>query len=178
MLMSFPIKSLEPSKMKILLCIFLLLSFLISAKRVDNYSLVRLRFTSAQKLDQFNQLFGDADIWSNDGETVLGHNIDVMLSPEQHKKLVTVFLKDTTGVAEFQVLHKNVQQLLDQEKQEIEKIHQETQLKMATFKTQAEKEKLYFNEYFKSYHKYEEMALFVKVTNSILVQLMTGSCRI
>lgn len=148
--------------MKTILCFLLLIAFF-TAQRLDNYSLVRLRITDPQKLEQFSQLFGNADIWSNDGAIALGLDMDVMLSPQQYKQLVSIFLKDTTGVAEFRVLHKNVQEMLDQEKKVIKRIQAETLQKMTKVKSQAERDDVFLNEYFKNYHKWEEMHYFLKV---------------
>jgi hypothetical protein len=131
-------------KIFILLCCFLALC--LSKQVYENYKVVTVEITSEIQKQLVEKLFKDSiDIWSNEGVLIVGKN-DIFVSPQEMKMMDKIFPKKTIKI-------ENVQELINQEEATLKS------MKPFTSETPTE-------EFFKKYHRYNEIVTFLKKIQS------------
>jgi len=149
--------------MKKLLIFALLILFATCLKqRYDSYSLCKVRIPTKKYLDVFSALFSNEplDVWSYDGNLVVGMDMDILFSPKQLEKL----MENKFLLSDFSIIHKDIQVLIDAEEKEIKKRSEVINDLLMLFKTQEDKNKFRFakDNYFNNYHPLSEIDEFVK----------------
>jgi hypothetical protein len=123
------------------LVVFLLIISLIFCE-YENYKVVRVVFNNQKELDDFKFLhpFEFYDVFTFDGNLVVGYNNDIMLKPTQYK-LFQVLTKN------YQIICNDVSELVGVHKRLVDSVQSA--------------------DYFDNYHKYDEMKAFA---NSIVTK--------
>eukprot|EP01080_Neovahlkampfia_damariscottae_P008497 gene8497-321_t len=149
----------QPMKSQVYLFLLTIITLVVSNQNYEGYKLFQLRFNNQEEIQNFFEIFNPdkIDIWSNDQRVTLDKEIEVLLNPKQSKKLE--FFKSTFP---FKIVSNNIQETINKNQREMELIELEQNKKIKKLNSTKDIFNfIYSEEYYKNYHKYEDIIKYV-----------------